>query len=101
MDAFAHYEVKEVDEDDLPDMTLEEVAQHNTADDLWIVVYGKVYDVTEWQHEHPGGDEILQANAGKDVSTLFKNVGHSPDANAIRTYFIIGKLVKKIKKAKL
>lgn len=30
---------------------MEEVAQHNTPDDLWIVIYGRVYDVTEWQNE--------------------------------------------------
>ncbi len=28
------------------------------------------------------------------MSTLFKNVGHSPDANAIRSNFIVGKLAQ-------
>lgn len=35
-------------------ITLAEVAQHNKADDLWIVVAGKVYDVTKFLSEHPG-----------------------------------------------
>ncbi len=30
---------------------MEEVAEHNTPEDLWIVIYGRVYDVTEWQNE--------------------------------------------------
>mmetsp|Transcript_2290 Transcript_2290/g.3334 ORF Transcript_2290/g.3334 Transcript_2290/m.3334 type:complete len:99 (+) Transcript_2290:84-380(+) len=97
MDAFTHYEAKEIDEDSLPEYTLEEVARHNSPDDLWIVVYGKVYDVTEWQHDHPGGDDILNNNAGKDVSALFRSVGHSPDAMEIRPNFMVGRLVKHAK----
>lgn len=60
------------------------VAQHNSEQDAWIVIYGKVFDVTEWQHDHPGGDDILIRNAGTDVSEIFRSVGHSPDANEIR-----------------
>ena len=73
---------------------MEEVAQHNTEGDCWIVIYGRVYDVTVWKDEHPGGDDILVDNAGRDVSDIFRQVGHSPDANAIRPNFIIGRLAK-------
>ena len=34
---------------------MEEVAKHNTKEDLWIVVKGIVMDVTNWLDEHPGG----------------------------------------------
>jgi cytochrome b involved in lipid metabolism len=36
-------------------MTLEEVAQHNKPEDIWIIVKGHVMDMTEFQKEHPGG----------------------------------------------
>ena len=46
--------------------TYEEVAQHNTADDLWFVIHKKVYDVTKFQHDYPGGNEVLVDNSGID-----------------------------------
>lgn len=43
--------------------TKEEVAKHDTEDDCWMIIHNKVYDVTEYVGEHPGGEVIL------DVST--------------------------------
>lgn len=31
--------------------TLEDVKQHNTPDNLWIIIEGKVYDVTKFRNE--------------------------------------------------
>eukprot|EP00510_Aplanochytrium_minuta_P001036 CAMPEP_0184018948 /NCGR_PEP_ID=MMETSP0954-20121128/8460_1 /TAXON_ID=627963 /ORGANISM="Aplanochytrium sp, Strain PBS07" /LENGTH=77 /DNA_ID=CAMNT_0026300521 /DNA_START=201 /DNA_END=434 /DNA_ORIENTATION=+ len=73
---------------------MEEVSEHVYEDDVWVVIYGKVYDVTEWQEDHPGGDLVFLDNAGKDVSQLFRAVGHSPDALALRNNFIVGRLKK-------
>lgn len=60
-------------------------------------MYGKVYDVTDWQNDHPGGDFILQEHAGTDCSDLFRGVQHSKDAMDIRSNFIIAKLKKRSK----
>lgn len=38
--------------------TWEEVEQHNTTDDCWIVIKGNVYDVTDFAPVHPGGRAI-------------------------------------------
>ena len=32
-----------------------EVVQHHSVSDIWIVVDGKVYDMTRFAPEHPGG----------------------------------------------
>ena len=38
-------------------ITTQVILQHNKLDDVWIVVDGEVYDMTEFAPEHPGGAE--------------------------------------------
>lgn len=51
--------------------TAEEVAKHKTRDDLWVIIHGKVYDLTSYIDEHPGGDAIMN-NAGADTTAGFE-----------------------------
>ena len=51
--------------------TAEEVAKHKTRDDLWVIIRGKVYDLTSYVDEHPGGGAILN-NAGGDTTEGFE-----------------------------
>jgi cytochrome b involved in lipid metabolism len=41
-----------------------EVANHNTRESCWIVIDSKVYDVTSFLHQHPGGAAILLRQGG-------------------------------------
>lgn len=34
-----------------------EVAQHNSAGDLWVIIDQKVYDLSQFLDEHPGGSK--------------------------------------------
>ncbi len=56
--------------------TKEEVAKHVEPEDLWVIIDGRVYNVTPFLEEHPGGDGVLLDNAGtclfRFVSTLHK-----------------------------
>ncbi|RSH77748.1 uncharacterized protein EHS24_002806 [Apiotrichum porosum] len=54
-----------------------EVAKHNTPEDCWVVLEGKVYDLTAFAQIHPGGSNIIFANAGHDATAMFTPT-HSP-----------------------
>ncbi|KAK3707224.1 hypothetical protein LTR37_012224 [Vermiconidia calcicola] len=54
-----------------------EVAKHASPDDCWIVVNGKVYDLTSFAPNHPGGASIVYQYAGKDGTKTY-NMYHSP-----------------------
>ena len=40
-------------------ISAEEVLKHNTVEDCWIVVNGKVYDLTNFAPNHPGGAQSM------------------------------------------
>ncbi|KAG2333064.1 hypothetical protein Bca52824_004244 [Brassica carinata] len=69
-----------------------EVSQHNKRNDCWLIISGKVYDVTTFMDDHPGGDEVLLSSAGKDATFDFEDVGHSDDARALMEEYYIGEI---------
>ena len=52
-------------------LSYEEVGKHNQKSDCWVIVHGKVYDVTSFLDEHPGGSAIILKYAGKDATKAF------------------------------
>lgn len=70
----------------------QQIAEHNSPEDVWIVVDGKVYDVTKFVDEHPGGDEIILDLAGQDASEPFTDIGHSEEALRILNTLCVGRV---------
>ncbi|XP_054780062.1 cytochrome b5-like [Prosopis cineraria] len=70
--------------------TLAEVSQHNNSTDCWLVINGKVYNVTKFLEDHPGGDDALISATGKDATDDFEDVGHSTSAVAMMDEFYVG-----------
>jgi len=73
--------------------TWQEVAQHNTEESCWVIVGLKVYDVTKWLPEHPGGKETLLLAAGRDCTDLFTCYHPFTDKpTAVLAKYLIGEM---------
>ncbi|KAF8768772.1 hypothetical protein HU200_007332 [Digitaria exilis] len=87
--------------------SFEEVSKHSGRKDCWLIIAGKVYDVTAFMEEHPGGDEVADAfgqekltlrrrrprfRAGKDATTDFEDIGHSNSAKELMPQYCIGEV---------
>ncbi|XP_039983052.1 cytochrome b5 [Xiphias gladius] len=71
---------------------LSEVEEQNTFKSTWIIIHNKVYDVTGFLEEHPGGEEVLREQAGGNATESFEDVGHSSDAREMASSMMIGEL---------
>ncbi|XP_018518881.1 cytochrome b5 [Lates calcarifer] len=71
---------------------LSEIEEQNTFRSTWIIIHNKVYDVTKFLEEHPGGEEVLREQAGGDATESFEDVGHSTDAREMASAMVIGEL---------
>merc|ERR1719401_2737061 len=59
-------------------ITKEELSASVKQGKLWLALYGKVYDVTDYLEEHPGGPEAITDVAGTDATETFETV-HNKD----------------------
>lgn len=83
--------------------SMSEISLHDSRDDCWLLIGGKVYGVTSFIQGHPGGDAILEG-CGKDASALYNErtredgstIGsgtpHSEMARRMLEQFYIGNL---------
>ena len=75
--------------------TAEDVAKRNGKDgaEAWIIVEGKVYNITKYIDEHPGGIKAISVWAGKDASKPFRGPQHGAQVDDVIAIFYIGDLV--------
>ncbi|XP_024995770.1 cytochrome b5-like [Cynara cardunculus var. scolymus] len=71
-------------------LSLEEVSKHDSKTDCWLIISGKVYDITPFLDDHPGGDEVLVLATKKDATEDFEDVGHSQNARNMLTEYYVG-----------
>ncbi|KAI8348372.1 cytochrome b5-like heme/steroid binding domain-containing protein [Mortierella sp. GBAus27b] len=67
-----------------------DLAAHNTKDNLYLAIHGKVYDCSGFIDEHPGGEEVLLDEGGRDATESFEDVGHSDEARDIMSKLYVG-----------
>ncbi|KAJ6615182.1 Cytochrome b5, partial [Pseudolycoriella hygida] len=64
------------------------------------VIHDKVYDVTKFLHEHPGGEEVLEESAGKNATKDFDDADHSSSAISQLDNYYLGDIVDEEKTEK-
>ena len=45
--------------------------KNNTEKSCWVILFDKVYDVTTFMVDHPGGKDAIMLFAGKDATEEF------------------------------
>ncbi|KAJ6561446.1 cytochrome b5-like heme/steroid binding domain-containing protein [Mycena vulgaris] len=75
-------------------VTLSELRANSTKDKLYVLIHEKVYDVTKFLDEHPGGDEVILAEASQDATEAFEDVGHSDEARELLPGMLVGEFEK-------
>jgi len=74
--------------------TWDQINAANLAGSILLVFKDKVYDVTKFIMEHPGGPDHLKGAVGSDANEKFKDIGHSSSAKELRESFCVGVLIK-------
>lgn len=81
-----------------PGYSLEEVAAHAAEDDCWLVIEGKVYDISTYMARHPTPPSVLLPWCGKEATEGMRTKGygrdHSSTAWAMLEEFQIGVLTE-------
>lgn len=75
---------------------LEEVTRHAGADDCWMGINGKVYDLTDYLPDHPSRPSVIVPWCGKEATEAYrtktKGRPHSPAADQLLAIYQIGVL---------
>jgi sulfite reductase alpha subunit-like flavoprotein/pSer/pThr/pTyr-binding forkhead associated (FHA) protein len=90
-DVFTTYTGSHLDQKQAYDAS--EIVLHNDeANGYWMVLNGRVYDLTEFAHIHAGGFKIIYGYAGMDATQAYQKVQHhiNPEVDAMLGMVEIG-----------
>lgn len=72
------------------EFTFKEVAESEDTSSNLIVINNVVYNVAPFLNEHPGGEEVLLDQRGKNATEHFEDVGHSSEARELMKKYKVG-----------
>lgn len=82
-------------------LNMTEIAKHNKTSNCWMLISGKVYDITNYFGKHPGGNGAMAATCGTDSTDAYMTKdpnatstsggqSHSSNARGLLTDYYIG-----------
>lgn len=77
----------------LPTLPQADVDSHNSESSCYVTIGTKVYDITEFLEDHPGGGELIVEYGGKDVAKIMadeQSHTHSESAYEVLDDCLIG-----------
>jgi cytochrome b involved in lipid metabolism len=88
-------------------LSMNEIGKHNKQTDCWMLINGKVYNITSYFGSHPGGNSAMLATCGKDATDAYMTKdpyaksasggqSHSSFAKSLLAEYYIGDLNKTI-----
>jgi len=75
----------------LINVTEAELAKHNTKEDCWLAINGKVFNVTPYVNYHPGGADKLMEGAGIDATEIFNDIHSWVNYESMLAKCLVGK----------
>lgn len=77
---------------------LADVARHDTADDCWMAIEGRVYDLTAYIPRHPTATAVIADWCGREATEGMRTKGygrnHSTGAWALLERYAIGEVAE-------
>jgi len=84
-------------------LNMPEILKHNSQTDCWMLISGKVYDITSFFGSHPGGNGTMAATCGTDATSAYDTKdpnatsssngnGHSSRAKNLLINYYLGNL---------
>lgn len=76
-----------------PRIDASELVRHcSPQDGLWMAIFGRIYDLSEFAETHPGGRKVIQSFSGMDATSSYRIVEHhlDPEVEAMLSMYPIG-----------
>jgi len=88
-------------------LNMAEIAKHNKSSDCFLLISGKVYNITSFFGSHPGGNAVMAATCGTDATDAYMTKdpnatsttggsSHSSNAKSMLTAYFIGNINQSI-----
>jgi cytochrome b involved in lipid metabolism len=86
-------------------LSAQEVSKHAVPSDCWLIISGKVYNVSSFLSQHPGGSQAIINYCGQDATVAFATQGgrgsHSAFAQQLLNDFYLGDLNSSINRTQI